>query len=364
MAKYILRFPLTAIGDDGGEISYSDFNENEKKDLSSCMSLNLCFDPGINGWDEDEVQITKIEVYYNGINKIPGEDFGYELTSEGLEGYPAPIVSFELNKDVDAEEFRTTIFESSFSVITKKMKEEDREPFIAEDHNGYVTLISEAELEYWKKTLGNAALIPPKVFSFEDGMPQYGHFFPLKSLKKASNEFQNEIDQVMNEEEKEEIPKTLENLRNVILEDVRKDGWLLKDVDKKFKSDREIVLAAVSQEGCALEFACKKFKSDREIVLAAVSQDGGAIEHADKEFKSDREIVLEAVRSNGWSIMHVDSKFKSDREIVFIAFECAQGQTIIDAAEEAGIALKTDCDLIKFANKILKEELEKEGLLN
>ena len=32
----------------------------------------------------------------------------------------------------------------------------------------------------------------------------------LKSLKKASNEFQNEIDQVMNEEDKEESPKSVE----------------------------------------------------------------------------------------------------------------------------------------------------------
>ena len=31
----------------------------------------------------------------------------------------------------------------------------------------------------------------------------------LKSLKKASNEFQNEIDQVMNEEDKDESPKTI-----------------------------------------------------------------------------------------------------------------------------------------------------------
>ena len=30
----------------------------------------------------------------------------------------------------------------------------------------------------------------------------------LKSLKKASNEFQNEIDQVMNEEDKEKSPKS------------------------------------------------------------------------------------------------------------------------------------------------------------
>ena len=33
----------------------------------------------------------------------------------------------------------------------------------------------------------------------------------LKSLKKASNEFQNEIDQVMNEEEKKESPKSIES---------------------------------------------------------------------------------------------------------------------------------------------------------
>ena len=33
----------------------------------------------------------------------------------------------------------------------------------------------------------------------------------LKSLKKASNEFQNEIDQVMKEEDKQEPPKSIES---------------------------------------------------------------------------------------------------------------------------------------------------------
>lgn len=33
----------------------------------------------------------------------------------------------------------------------------------------------------------------------------------LKSLKKASNEFQNEIDQVMNEEDKEASPKSIKS---------------------------------------------------------------------------------------------------------------------------------------------------------
>ena len=39
----------------------------------------------------------------------------------------------------------------------------------------------------------------------------------LKSLKKASNEFQNEIDQVMNEEDKDKSPKSIEsNQKNEI----------------------------------------------------------------------------------------------------------------------------------------------------
>ena len=42
----------------------------------------------------------------------------------------------------------------------------------------------------------------------------------LKSLKKASNEFQNEIDQVMNEEDKDESPKSIEgNQTNKINQD-------------------------------------------------------------------------------------------------------------------------------------------------
>ena len=39
----------------------------------------------------------------------------------------------------------------------------------------------------------------------------------MKSLKKASNEFQNEIDQVMNEEDKDKSPKSIEsNQKNEI----------------------------------------------------------------------------------------------------------------------------------------------------
>ena len=41
----------------------------------------------------------------------------------------------------------------------------------------------------------------------------------LKSLKKASNEFQNEIDQVINEPEKENLPSSAQSKENNIVDE-------------------------------------------------------------------------------------------------------------------------------------------------
>jgi len=46
----------------------------------------------------------------------------------------------------------------------------------------------------------------------------------LKSLKKASNEFQNEIDQVMNEEDKEESPKSIKSSQTNEIEQEKLDS--------------------------------------------------------------------------------------------------------------------------------------------
>ena len=58
----------------------------------------------------------------------------------------------------------------------------------------------------------------------------------LKSLKKASNEFQNEIDKVVNEEEKEEFPKSLENNQTSEIKQTNQDSEK-KDLSKKENKD-------------------------------------------------------------------------------------------------------------------------------
>ena len=59
----------------------------------------------------------------------------------------------------------------------------------------------------------------------------------LKSLKKASNEFQNEIDQVINEPEKEDLPKSsqknlITNLDQVTKEPEKKNSSTSDSNDK------------------------------------------------------------------------------------------------------------------------------------
>ena len=58
----------------------------------------------------------------------------------------------------------------------------------------------------------------------------------LKSLKKASNEFQNEIDQVMNEEDKEESPKSIESNQTNVINQEKIDS-IKKNISNKENSN-------------------------------------------------------------------------------------------------------------------------------
>ena len=59
----------------------------------------------------------------------------------------------------------------------------------------------------------------------------------LKSLKKASNEFQNEIEQVMNETEREDLPQSPKKKITDGLEDLVKESEE-KDLSKSNENDK------------------------------------------------------------------------------------------------------------------------------
>lgn len=178
-----IRFPMTK--SDDGMPSVSDFNEEERTDFRKTMTFDVSWCP-----EEDDVQITDIEILYDGITHIEHTLYGYwfEDGSQHLKGYPAPIVRFTLNRYMDPEEFREAVGNSSYYLETDSMDDEQppKKPdspcrrlcrgFLAQDWNGYTSVVE--NVEHVIDNLKEDGVFCGKRFSFPSGMPQGGHGIP------------------------------------------------------------------------------------------------------------------------------------------------------------------------------------------
>ena len=172
-----IRFAMTK--GEGQFPAISDFNDEERADFRKAMTLNLCWESEVVG--AEDVVIQGFEVLYDGITHFGDESYGYRFEDafERLQGYPAPIVRFTLNKDVDPEEFRQAVFSSNYYIETDSMDE----GYIAEDWNGYTSVVEDVEdlIEY----LEDEEVFCGKTYTFADGMPEYGHPIPATEFALA-----------------------------------------------------------------------------------------------------------------------------------------------------------------------------------
>ena len=155
------------------------------------------------------------------------------------------------------------------------------------------------------------------------------------------------------------VEKEFRGDAGVVLEAVRQYGRALGFADVPCRGDKHIVLPAVQQDGLALEFAARALQADEEIVLAAVEQccrraeaagqhvlkqlgecdcdalerngrpivlaavkaDGQALRYAADAHREDREVVLAACAQHGWALGFAHRKFLRDREVVLAAVQ-------------------------------------------
>jgi len=389
--KFTVHFQFSS--GDGGLLTTADFNNLEKKDLRNCSSLNICFEP--EEISISDVQIAKMFIHYDGITDSPQDYFGFEYDhdlDQGFKGSPNPIVTFELNKKVDPDEFRKSIWMSSICIFPEKVRERKGEAAFQQDNSGYISIIDQKELNGYIKQLSGAAIAPPKEISFPDGLDGY-YKIELKELiglnkptqkkpKKTTKQLLRAIKKISNDPHaylgpsipdylKKEADKSLKSDREFILAALKISTDSFPFASKKLRSDREIVLAAVKDCGYNLKFADKKMQSDREILLAAVSQHGEAFEYVNEELKSDREILLAAIGAK-WGapkdpFMLLPHNLKSDQDFILAA--CANWPSEKDPLMFLPKNLKSDRDFIlaavrqdgkvlKFADKKMQSDRE------
>jgi hypothetical protein len=173
-----VRFAMTK--GDGDFPDEAQFTEDEKADIRSCLTLSL-------NWDHDElsidnVNITSVEFIYDGINHYGDQRFGYWFENGCLNGYPAPIISFTVDKDVNRDEFLRAIWSSSMILKSESMEE----PFYAEDQNGYSEILDDDQLEDWDDELQEFGLAVPEAgfvtVEFPDGLPVGGYQLSAKAF--------------------------------------------------------------------------------------------------------------------------------------------------------------------------------------
>ena len=185
--KVTIRFAMTK--GEGGDIVI----DRLFKGIIDSSELNLVFEPDI--LSVDDAQIINVLVHYNGVSRSSHHDCGWWIEDDELVGHPSPIVTFTLNKPVDPEEFKRSIWTSSVSFVTTTMWDHEMEPYIAEDHNGYTSIIEDQQaLDEYLEDISDVANIPPMEIELLDGYLQpYGFEVAMSEitrnrLKLSSND--------------------------------------------------------------------------------------------------------------------------------------------------------------------------------
>jgi hypothetical protein len=165
-------------GDGGAFPARLDFSPSEIADLRQCLAFVLDLDPSSipSAW---KAKILEVTFLYDGITPIQGKDFGYwfQARKSYLQGYPAPILRFLLDRPVKPSMLCRVLSGSWFSLTTASLSDAGKTPYYAEDHNGYTSALLPAEISAWLALLEHHHALSGKTFAFPDGLPEHGHRF-------------------------------------------------------------------------------------------------------------------------------------------------------------------------------------------
>ena len=110
-----------------------------------------------------------------------------------------------------------------------------------------------------------------------------------------------------------EVRKKLNKLLNI--EAVRKYSRNLKYFDE-LQGDKEVILEVVRKDGWVLQYASEELRGDKEVVLEAVKENGIALRYASEELRGDKDIAIEAVKSNRLALEHVNEVLQTDKDVM------------------------------------------------
>lgn len=172
MPQITVNHCLTKSGDGGPIPSKSELSTIELNDIRNFLTFHLDWDTGASEEVEASgANIVRVEFIYDGITKkLVIRD---SVEADCIEGCPSPIIRYTLDKNVDPDEFKRCIWQSSMRYQPESRRIIDAEPYYAEDHNGYTEVVDFDRVSMEHKQRG---VLISKVFEFPDGVEPYAGF--------------------------------------------------------------------------------------------------------------------------------------------------------------------------------------------
>ena len=310
------------------------------------------------------VNAEDISITYNSLLK----NYIEEIKKGNLDG------EFVLNflEQVDNKAKEIVNKKDSDSVEIVELGEENTLNSEISNNNLEENILPEAQInefgEIIRNNLDNEQIIKNPVPEFESP-EEIADYEEINSIE--NNSIYNEVNNAIEKDglnpkdyykEHEEYNNPYED-RNFVLDEVRKDGRLLKNA-KNFQNDRELVLEAIRSKGSALKYASEDLKNDRDFVLEAIKRKGVALRYASPVLKSDRDFVLNAIKCKSVALKYANPSFKNDRNFVLEAVKnnglaLRYAREFQDDTEIVETAIKQNKNAIKYASLEIQEKYKK-----
>ena len=111
----------------------------------------------------------------------------------------------------------------------------------------------------------------------------------------------------------------------LLLGQVKQQGFLLGCLSEEQRENRRLVLAAVGQNGLALEYASQQLQEDQEVVKIAVSNKGLSLQFASRALQRNEGIILVAIKQDMRVVELLSSKMKRDKRFVLQILQANPG---------------------------------------
>ena len=127
------------------------------------------------------------------------------------------------------------------------------------------------------------------------------------------------------------MPDELKSDRDIVLASVQKNGWVIKEIDKKFQEDWDIAMAAVVQNGLCMEEVPAKLLVNKDFIVEVLTkQNHHVFDFVSDKSKDDKEFVTKALAIKPWIYQFISQRLKEDKEIIDLVVKIDKYVSILE----------------------------------